>query len=120
MSTLKKKLMASFATIALSTTGVMAATASSPAYAAGGTASCAMNEIVGIWIEVDGGRSGWADRKLTNNPRINQWSYDTQGKCECGMWRHSAELEVDNRVQLDFYPRSRHYQLRRLWVLQDL
>lgn len=80
MSTFKKKLMASFVTIALSTTGVMAATASSPAYAAGGTASCAMNEIVGIWIEVDGGRSGWANRKLTNNPRINQWSYDTQGK----------------------------------------
>ena len=38
--------------------------------------------IVGVWIEVQGGRSGWASwRPLdSSTPHNVMWSYDTQGK----------------------------------------
>ena len=38
--------------------------------------------IVGVWIEVSGGKSGWASWSPvdSNTPHIVKWSYDTQGK----------------------------------------
>lgn len=39
------------------------------------------NNVVGIWVDVDGGRDGWASRtNVNNNANTANWSYDTQGK----------------------------------------
>ena len=40
------------------------------------------NNIVGVWVEVQGGTSGWAQLR-SGNPNTNYsktWSYNTQGK----------------------------------------
>jgi hypothetical protein len=35
-------------------------------------------EVVGVWVEVQGGKSGWASR--TGQGYAQNWHYDTQGK----------------------------------------
>jgi hypothetical protein len=61
----------------------LAVSAPAPAYAAAGDVQCGVNSIVGMWIEVRGGKSDWAKLRSTSDHRIAGWSYDTQGK----QWR---------------------------------
>ena len=50
-----------------------------PAYAAGGNVFDENGRpIVGMWVEVQGGRSGWAELRGSGSNRT--WYYDTQGK----------------------------------------
>ena len=52
---------------------------SSDVYAAGGNVMDGnQREIVGMWVEVQGGKSGWAT--LRGQGYSKTWSYDTQGK----------------------------------------
>lgn len=51
---------------------------SNPAEAASGYVTCATSSVVGVWIDVDGGRDGWATRSGSGN--TNRYSYDTQGR----------------------------------------
>ena len=53
---------------------------STPAYAAGGSVQCPADTVVGLWIEVSGGISGWAKLEPTPDSSISAFSYDTQGK----------------------------------------
>lgn len=78
MFNIKKSVIACFMAIMLSIAGV--AFTSTPAYAASGSVTCSTSQIVGLWIEVGGGRSGWAGRSRTNDFRVNRWWYNTQGK----------------------------------------
>ena len=60
-----------------------------PANAAGGTVTCAFSTSVGMWVEVQNGTDGFATPSPTANPRVKNWSYNTQGKrfrvyVECG------------------------------------
>lgn len=52
----------------------------SPAMAANsGTVMCAdQSTVVGVWVEVSGGRSGWATR--SGSGYSQRWSYNTQAK----------------------------------------
>ena len=53
--------------------------ASSHVYAAGGNVMDeSQREIVGMWVEVQGGRSGWAT--LRGQGYSKTWYYNTQGK----------------------------------------
>lgn len=54
--------------------------ADTPAYAANaGTAMCANQDtVVGVWVNVSGGTSGWAAR--SGSGYSQHWSYNTQGK----------------------------------------
>lgn len=78
MSNIRKGVVACFIAIALSVVGV--AFTPTPAHAASGTVTCSTSQVVGMWVEVSGGRSGWAGRSGTNDFRVNNWWYDTQGK----------------------------------------
>ena len=50
-----------------------------PVYAAGGNVFDTNGRpIVGMWVEVQGGRSGWAELRGSGSNRT--WYYDTQGK----------------------------------------
>lgn len=50
-----------------------------PVYAAGGNVFDGNGRpIVGMWVEVQGGRSGWAELRGSGSNRT--WYYDTQGK----------------------------------------
>lgn len=51
-----------------------------PANAAGGTVTCASSTPVGMWVEVQNGTDGFATLSSTANPRVKNWSYNTQGK----------------------------------------
>lgn len=53
---------------------------STPAYAAGGSVQCPADDVVGLWIEVRNGISGWADLRSTPLSSISEFYYDTQGK----------------------------------------
>lgn len=45
----------------------------------GGTAMCANQaNVVGVWVNVSGGRSGWATRRGSGFSQ--SWSYNTQGR----------------------------------------
>lgn len=78
MSTIKRRIGSGLAIAALAAAG-LAATAA-PASAASGTVTCATSNVVGVWVDVDGGTDGWAARSSTSDPRINNYSYNTQGK----------------------------------------
>ena len=78
MSTLKRKIASGFAIAALAVTGAVIGAA--PANAASGKASCATSNIVGIWVDVENGTDGWATRSATSDPKINNYSYNTQNK----------------------------------------
>lgn len=78
MFALKKNIGPTMAAAAIAVTGsVVAAT---PAHAASGTVTCATSNVVGVWVDVDGGTDGWATRSATSDPRVNNYSYNTQGK----------------------------------------
>lgn len=51
-----------------------------PAHASSGTVTCASSAVVGMWVDVSGGSSGWASLSSTSNPNIKSWSYDTGSK----------------------------------------
>lgn len=67
--------------LATSILGV-AATLSNTAYTASGNVFDGNErEIVGMWVEVNGGTSGWASLTSINGAKHNKrWSYNTQGK----------------------------------------
>ena len=52
--------------------------AATPAHAASGYVTCATSNVVGVWVDVDGGTDGWAYRSGSGN--TNYYSYNTQGK----------------------------------------
>ena len=74
-----KKLFSALAVAILATVG--AVVAATPAHAASGYVTCATSNVVGVWVDVDGGTDGWAYRSGSGN--TNYYSYNTQGKC----WR---------------------------------
>lgn len=78
MKSWKSRVGAGIATLALVAAGSVAF--AMPANAASGQASCATSAIVGIWVDVDGGTDAFAVRTATSDPKINNWSYNTQGK----------------------------------------
>jgi hypothetical protein len=67
--------------LATSILGV-AATLSNTAYTASGNVFDGNErEIVGMWVEVKGGTSGWASLTSINGAKHNKrWAYNTQGK----------------------------------------
>lgn len=75
MSTIKR-LSAVFAVTVLAAVGAFAT--ATPAHAASGYVACATSNVVGVWVDVDGGRDGWAYRSGSGN--TNYYSYNTQGK----------------------------------------
>lgn len=75
MSAIKRS-FAVFATTALVAVGSLIF--ATPAHAANGYVSCATSNVVGVWVDVDGGRDGWATRSGSGS--VNRYSYDTQGK----------------------------------------
>lgn len=78
MSVLKRRVGSGLAVAALVVAGV--AVSAVPANAASGTVTCATSNVVGVWVNVSGGTSGWASRTATSDPHINYYSYNTQGK----------------------------------------
>ena len=92
MSALKRKIASGLAVVALAAAGAVIGTA--PANAASGKASCATSNIVGIWVDVDGGTDGWATRTATSDPRVNNYSYDTQNK----RWRVNVGCGGNSQV----------------------
>ena len=75
---LKNKLKTALTAVCMSVIATVMTVA--PAFATGGTVQCSTSTIVGMWVEVSGGTSGWATRTATSDHRINFWSYNTQGK----------------------------------------
>lgn len=71
-----KRLFAAFAATVLVTVGAFVT--ASPAHAASGYVTCATSRVVGVWVDVDGGKDGWAHRSGSGN--TNYYSYNTQGK----------------------------------------
>ena len=71
-----KRLSAVFAVTVLAAVGAFAT--ATPAHAAVGYVTCATSNVVGVWVDVDGGRDGWAYRRGSGN--TNYYSYNTQGK----------------------------------------
>lgn len=62
--------------LALTTFGLGASTAGA---ANAGTVMCVNGaKVVGVWVQVNGGRSGWATRSGAGYSQ--RWSYNTQGK----------------------------------------
>lgn len=51
-----KKLFSAFAVAILATVG--AVVAATPAHAASGYVTCATSNVVGVWVDVDGGTDG--------------------------------------------------------------
>lgn len=66
------------AAVLVAATGVISS--QNPAMAAnGGKAMCVNKDpVVGVWVEVSGGRSGWATR--SGSGYSQNWAYNTQGK----------------------------------------
>lgn len=63
---------------ALAASGLLAAPGTAWA-ANSGTAMCAnQDDVVGVWVNVSGGTSGWAVRRGSGYSQ--SWSYNTQGK----------------------------------------
>ena len=93
MSALKRKIASGLAVAALAVTGAVIGAA--PANAASGKASCATSNIVGIWVDVDGGTDGWATRTATSDPKVNNYSYNTQNK----RWRVNVWRSADSSTQ---------------------
>lgn len=73
-----RKSVAVLAAAVLGVGGMIANT--SPAYAASGKVTCGTKPVVGMWINVKDGNSGWASLTSTSDYRTKKWSYDTQGK----------------------------------------
>lgn len=75
-----KKLVSTISAVALASISSIAL--SSPAYAASGSVMCSYVPVVGMWIEVEKGKSGWAwmSGSNTDGSHYRNWSYDTQGK----------------------------------------
>ena len=71
-----KKLFSALAVAILATVGAFVA--ATPAHAASGYVTCATSNVVGVWVDVDGGTDGWAYRSGSGN--TNYYSYNTQGK----------------------------------------
>ena len=101
-----RRVLSGLATTALVAVALTAPTQS--AYAASGTATCATSNIVGIWVDVDGGRDGFASRWATSDPRVNTFSYDMQGKkwkvhVGCGgtskKWKQTIKSERWSTIQ---------------------
>ena len=77
-----KKFLFGGAVVAASVVATSLITAQ-PVYAAGGNVFDNVFDgngrpIVGMWVEVQGGRSGWAELRGSGSNRT--WYYDTQGK----------------------------------------
>jgi hypothetical protein len=66
--------------VAVMASTVMIGLGAAPAYAANsGTEMCVNQDpVVGVWVNVSGGTSGWASR--TGSGYSQTWSYNTQGK----------------------------------------
>lgn len=84
--------------------------AAAPAYAASGKVTCSTSAVVGMWVNVSGGTSGWATLTSTSYPNVKYWSYDTQGKTwnaniGCGgtpsNWGQSLHLDWTNQTSGD-------------------
>jgi hypothetical protein len=69
-----------YAAFAVVVGAVTTAVSASPAFAAtSGTEMCVNQDpVVGVWVNVAGGTSGWATR--TGSGYSQTWSYNTQGK----------------------------------------
>jgi hypothetical protein len=74
-----RRRLASTVAVAVATAGLMTAGAGAANAANSGYATC-MNQanVVGVWVNVSGGRSGWASRSGYGYQQ--RWSYDTQGR----------------------------------------
>lgn len=66
--------------VALGFVGLFGFTAKEVDAAGGFVVSAEQDPVVGIWIEVKDGKSGWANMKSTTANYKKSWSYDTQGK----------------------------------------
>lgn len=75
-----KKLIAGLSTVLLSLGFLVGLTGT--ANAAGGKVTCpvGMGHVVGVWMEVSGGGSGWARLTNTSGGLAKRWSYDTKGR----------------------------------------
>ena len=70
---------AALATGAVLTLGLVAVGTQEASAANGGTAMCAdQSKVVGVWVNVSGGTSGWASR--SGSGYSQNWSYNTQGR----------------------------------------
>jgi hypothetical protein len=74
-----RRRLASAVAVAVATAGLVATGAGAANAANSGYAMC-MNQanVVGVWVNVSGGRSGWASRSGYGYQQ--RWSYDTQGR----------------------------------------
>lgn len=88
MQNLKRRLGVVLTAVVLALAGGVVLAA--PAEAASGYASCSTSAIVGIWVDVDGGTDGFAVPNATSDPKVNTWSYNTQGKR--WLWRIAKSL----------------------------
>ena len=77
---IKSRVRAIGVTVAASALAVAGGFAATSAYASSGTVTCSTSAVVGMWVNVSGGSSGWATLTSTSNPNIKNWSYNTQGK----------------------------------------
>lgn len=68
--------------VALAMTLGIVGFAPTSASATSGSVTCAKlgsNNVVGVWVDVQNGRDGWARRSYTSE-NSNFWNYNTQGK----------------------------------------
>ncbi len=70
-------LVAGSAMLAVAAFNVPAASAANS-----GTVECvAQNKVVGVWVDVQNGKDGWASRSAIGGAASrNRWSFNTQGK----------------------------------------
>lgn len=104
-----------YSLIAAGVAGVLAFSSTKEVHASSGTVYIQEgNKMTGMWVHVEGGRSGWAywRHKFGNQ---YEWRYDTQGKkmesrCRC-KWHASIMGYKCPRFQLDISARRQYTNL---------
>lgn len=78
MNTLKARLSTAAISAALAMSGFLLNAPAAHAANSGYVMCADQSAIVGIWVDVKGGRSGWAARGGSGHSQT--WSYNTQGR----------------------------------------